>query len=934
MKKIQKTNSPISGNQDTYLSSSPLSLQALTAAALVLPGLMMPNAHAAEDDSVDFQYSHYQEGKRDIYGYGLIDNTISKLPQNLNPIEVDSVHGSGRFTLTDRIKFAFNYTQDTWSGATPIGTAPALSGGTSPRFNRDSQGKVIAITGASPFAAAGAGLTPLFFDRNLKNIYPAVYDPSQDIYVPGPQNNQFTHVLSYASPETRKQGDFKLSYQWDEATLDVGGGISIENDYESRFANLGGHVDFNQKQTTFNWGVSYTNSDTFASLDPDGFPFFDLEAYLNSAPSLVYAEDGVTAIGVKTVYGEPEVASGYVDSTYSFDKNSSQISRTAAVLRGNRQDFGSQLGLAQVLGKNSLLSLDLGYTRSTGYLANPYKVVYGHTLFFKPGQEFGEEAILTGNGGAFLEIRPDVRNLFNWHLGYDQFIEPLDAALHFDYNFAHDDWGINSHTFEADWVQPLGAGWKVTPRLRYYSQSQADFYTTGIFQTFEGDFNSGVFQQTSYYPKYYSSDQRLSGFGTLSGGVTVEKQFTKGISLETGFEYYTHQGSLKIGGGGEQAFADYDYWVANAALKVKLDALGAPGGSHDRHGEHHHHHSNSPAGVMFDHTLPKAGDFMGGYRFMRNEQAGDMLFGSHTVSLDTVNTVGCDGKPCAVTPNFMAMSMHMLDLMYAPTDWLTLMLMPQWMDMEMKMTPNDNFQFSDTGGHGGHSTIHGHQTGGIGDFGFYALFKPFDHSNHHLTLSLGGTAPTGDVDIVLRKTGTNPVDRQPIHYGMQLGSGTWDFKPALTYTGNMDSFLWGAQANATIRLEDSNESGFAFGDIFQSSVWGGYNWTNWLATTVRGVYTSQGKIQGAYPPSQELVNDPNTGLPVPFVPQHIGPFDFPANYGGQFVDLGLGINVTVPSGAFVGNTLKFEWLQPLHTDYNGYQLDRDYAVNFTWSYGF
>jgi hypothetical protein len=45
-------------------------LQALTSAALVLPGLMLAPAHAAEDDSVDFQYSHYQEGKRDIYGPG------------------------------------------------------------------------------------------------------------------------------------------------------------------------------------------------------------------------------------------------------------------------------------------------------------------------------------------------------------------------------------------------------------------------------------------------------------------------------------------------------------------------------------------------------------------------------------------------------------------------------------------------------------------------------------------------------------------------------------------------------------------------------------------------------------------------------------------------------------------------------------------------
>jgi hypothetical protein len=50
--------------------------------------------------------------------------------------------------------------------------------------------------------------------------------------------------------------------------------------------------------------------------------------------------------------------------------------------------------------------------------------------------------------------------------------------------------------------------------------------------------------------------------------------------------------------------------------------------------------------------------------------------------------------------------------------------------------------------------------------------------------------------------------------------------------------------------------------------------------------------------------------------------------------LGLGVNVTAPSGAFAGNTLKFEWLQPVHTDYNGYQLDRDYALNVTWSYGF
>ncbi|NOS75365.1 MAG: DUF3570 domain-containing protein [Methyloglobulus sp.] len=892
------------------ITHTPASLQALVAAALVLPGLVQHPAQAAEDDEVDFQYSHYQEGKRDILGT-VSDATgfnAQKVPQNLNPIEVDSVHGSARITLTDRVKFAFNYLQDTWSGATPIGTAPGNANGNAAKGIYDSNNKLVTLTGASPYASYSAGFGYAFFDKN-KHFYNAVFDPNLFDYVPGKRDDRLTHVLSYASPETRKQGDFKLSYQWDEAELSIGGGISVENDYESRFGNIGGRFDFNQKQTTVNWGVSYTNSDTNASLDPDSLPFFDTSAYA--------INDCVSTGSIPAT--SRSVSAGYLEKICTKNSEGSSFELSGGTLHGNRQDWGAQLGLSQILSKNALVSLDLTYTRSTGYLSNPYKVVYTYLVNADSNiKTFGYYSGISQ--AAFLEIRPDERNLFNWHLGYNHYIEPLNAALHFNYHFAHDDWGIQAHTFEADWVQPLGAGWTLTPRIRYYSQSAADFYTTGNFIISDQDF-----------PKFYSSDQRLSGFGTLSGVVTLEKKFTKGISLETGFEYYTHQGSLKIGGGGEQAFANYDYWVANAGLKVKLDALNAPGSEHDRHGGHQHH-SNSPAGIMFDHTLPKAGDFMAGYRFMHNDQRGDLLFGDHSVGLDTVNANGCEGRECAVTPNFMAMSMHMLDLMYAPTDWLTLMLMPQWMDMEMTMEPNLNVQI--TGGHGGHG-LHTHQAGGIGDTGMYALFKAFDHPNHHVTLSLGGTAPTGDVDIVLRKTGFNPVYDQLIHYGMQLGSGTWDFKPALTYAGEMDNFLWGAQANATVRLEGKNESGYRLGDIFQGSAWGGYRLTDWLTGTVRGIYTWQDKIHGVLNPSKTLQYNPNTGkYELPYIPQHIGPFDFPGNYGGQFVDLGLGLNVTIPSGAFQGNTLKFEWLQPIHTDYNGYQLDRDYALNFTWSYGF
>lgn len=99
-------------------SPSP-SLRALTAAALALPGVTQAPAHAAEGDEASFQYGRYEEGERELFG----------TRSNIEPIRVDSLLGSGSITLLDRLKFAFNYMQDTWSGATPIATAPLAFGG-------------------------------------------------------------------------------------------------------------------------------------------------------------------------------------------------------------------------------------------------------------------------------------------------------------------------------------------------------------------------------------------------------------------------------------------------------------------------------------------------------------------------------------------------------------------------------------------------------------------------------------------------------------------------------------------------------------------------------------------------------------------------------------------------------------------------------------
>ncbi len=901
---------PLSTGSPAPAAPASLSLHTLTAAALALPGLILSPAYALELDETDFQTSYYEEGKRHTYG----------VKSNLKPIQVDSLQGGGLLRLSDRVKLAFHFTQDTWSGATPVATAPLAWGGNHPGNTQ---------SGASPLLQLGT----VHLDAQLN---PLQQNPTTGKLT---KNTQLVHTLAMASPETRKQGDFNLGYEWDEAALNVGAGLSQENDYESRFGNLSGRWDFNQKQTSLNLGLSYTNSDINALLDHDATPYI-----YNTSAGLVNYSQIQSGSQINLVGG-------------------AQINNR--LLTGNRQDWATNFSLTQILNKNALVVAGIGFTRNTGYMANPYKAVT--TVFVDPTQKItSPSSVLTGTSLSLLEKRPEERDQWTGNLSYVQHIGLLDAAAHFDYRLFSDDWGITSHTFEFDWVQPLFDGWTVTPTVRYYSQTAADFYTPYMvsFQTYPGKptFNpkTRVITLSQLNPNKllanYSSDQRLSAYGALSGGMTVSKRFAKGISLELGAEYYTHAGSLKMGGGGEGSYADFNYYMVNASVKVDFSALTLPslvGGSHSKqldqdsqgdhaghnhhgdsvghndqvaenersdHSEHSQHGGHAPAGVMFSHMLPEAGGFMVGYRYMYSTDSGQMVNGLNPVSDKAMVAGGCSGHPCYVTPTRMDMNMHMLDLMYAPTNWLTLMAMPQFIDQSMTMRPLDGAPNLSTASPSTSAAVqhsyHAHQTGGVGDTGLYALVKLFDAPGHHVHATLGVSAPTGDTGIQMRDT--HGVNIGFIHYGMQLGSGTWDFKPSLTYTGQMDSWSWGAQISGTHRLQEQNVNGYALGDIFQATAWGSYSLFDWLSASVRGLYTTEGAIKGAY-----------NGIYNP-----VGPMDYTRNYGGHYWDLGFGLNAAVPTGNLRGNHLGVEWLQPVHDDPNGYQLPRVGTLAATWGYSF
>ena len=868
-------------------------LQALTSAAMLLPGLTTSIANAGEGDQFNFHYGHYQESGRSYGGvdFNLDVNTFTStsrlvdVPNKLKPIEVDTVQAGARISLTDQISLSFNYSQDTWAGATPIATGFATVGHNS--LYRDESGSVLA--GASPILTSkgrSVGGTTFFdaqgvpilvtdenFITNTKKIL---------------KSKALEHVMVSASPETRKQMDMTLSYDLDDIKLDLGGGISLEKDYDSYFINLGGSWDLNKKLTTLTWSGSYTHSTIEALHDPDAHVTF----------------------------------AGYIRKG-QVKRYETRLNPNVEILEGERDDWTISLGLSQILTKNTVFKTSLVYTHSSGFMENPYKATLAYNVDSGQTPDF-----TTGGFGvsffAPIEQRPDLRRQLDWNVGVVQYIDWLDAALHFDYQLHIDDWGINAHTFEAEWVQPVGFGWTITPRVRYYSQSQANFYHPLIVT--HGQLTPGLTKDEAYLeqlalmPEYFSSDHRLSGFGSLSGGVTVSKEFAKGVSLEAGYEYYIHRGSLKLGGGGEPEYADYDYYAFNAGLTVSLSALDRGVNVSMEHTQGAHR-NNLPSGLMFAHMIDAQHQWMFDYRYRNSRRLGAVLQRTHAVNDRQIQNQACIGvitEGCFVKPVEMEMTTHMFSIMYAPTDWLNLMIMPQFVTKTMDMRMLDSVSRFPGGNKVSaiQHAFHQHESFSLGDVGMFAFLRLFDSSSHHLHISFGATAPTGKADFALRRV--HGTDIGYTHYGMQTGSGTWDLKPGITYSGNLDDWFWGAQVTGTYRL-GKNDVGFAFGNSLQASVWGGYQVFNWLSATVRGIYSIEGKIKGEYP----------EGSHIP-----IGPMDNTANYGGQYWDLGMGLKVSVPNGDLAGMSLGVEWLQPLVDDVNGFQLERDGTVAIHWSYGF
>lgn len=256
--------------------------------------------------------------------------------------------------------------------------------------------------------------------------------------------------------------------------------------------------------------------------------------------------------------------------------------------------------------------------------------------------------------------------------------------------------------------------------------------------------------------------------------------------------------------------------------------------------------------------------------------------------------------------------MHMFGLMYGAADWITLMAMGMYMQKDM-----DHITFAGMTGTtqlGEFST----RSSGWSDSRLSALVRLHEDAHHHLHLNLGLSIPTGSIDEeddVLTPMNTRPTLRLP--YAMQLGSGTWDALPGLTYTWHHRNWRLGAQYTGEIRLEDENDEGYSWGDKHSTTAWAGYVFTPWLQGSLRLSAETMDKIDGADP----LITAPVTTAD-------------PGNYGGEIIEGGAGFQIVPESPAWQGLQIGVEITAPLHQDLNGPQMKRDWTGVLGLQYAF
>ena len=279
------------------------------------------------------------------------------------------------------------------------------------------------------------------------------------------------------------------------------------------------------------------------------------------------------------------------------------------------------------------------------------------------------------------------------------------------------------------------------------------------------------------------------------------------------------------------------------------------------------------------------------------------LLNTINTTINTAKGAMGAGMPLRMVPDNMTGQMHMVGAVYGLTDAINVMVMGGYVQKDMTMTTYNTAGTSAVG-------TRTYTTDGVSDTMVSGLFRLYDDGINHIHLNFGVSLPTGGITqqmTMLSPSGGNMLMRAS--YGMQLGTGTYDLMPGITYTANKDLWSWGAAYRGRFATGDNSE-GYHWGDSNTLTGWLGYTVYPGITATARVAGTAQEKIQGFDPSIFGRMQGSN-----------------PAWYGGEVVNMLGGIEVAGREFGLGHTRFAIEAGAPVYQNLNGPQLGQDWQLN-------
>jgi len=172
-----------------------------------------------------------------------------------------------------------------------------------------------------------------------------------------------------------------------------------------------------------------------------------------------------------------------------------------------------QIGLSQIITKNLILGASYEAITDEGFLNNPYRSV----RYVDP---------TSGTGFSFEAERYPRTHTSNAAAVRARYHLPMRAAVYGEYRFYTDTWKVRGHTAQIGYTYPWKDDWLFDVNYRYYTQTQADFY-------------SDLFPRQNF-ANFLARDKELSTFKSHAIGLEASYRFLKKNW------YYLHEGTVNM----------------------------------------------------------------------------------------------------------------------------------------------------------------------------------------------------------------------------------------------------------------------------------------------------------------------------------------------------------------------------------------------------